>query len=202
MNRVVAAGAGLAALAGTSMALAASQGAPAPSALKYVCVNTTTRALTATPCTKKQRRVPIAVVSTKEALGVGPQGQAGVQGLQGPKGDTGATGPAGPQGAAGPQGPAGADGVSAEWRAGQATIPAGSSAVTVALSSAFSGSPATYRVALSLANAPALGSDAGYLEVTAETATAFTIRLETSSGTDATAPSGGVAVDWLALPDR
>ena len=202
MNRVVAAGAGLAALAGTSMALAASQGAPAPSALKYVCVNKTTRALTATPCTKKQRKVPIAVVSTKEALGVGPQGVAGVQGLQGPKGDTGETGPAGPQGATGAQGPAGADGASAEWRAGQATIASGSSSVTVTLSSAFSGSPTTYRVALSFANAPALGSDAGYLEVTGKTATAFTIRLETSAGADATAPSGDVQVDWIALTNR
>ena len=101
--------------------------------------------------------------------------------------------------------PTGATGATfTQWRAGTATIAATTNSVTVTMSSAFTGSPTNYRVALSMTNAPNFGGGSGwgYLDVSGKTATTFVINLDTSAGANQAAPTGGVVVDWIAIPNN
>jgi hypothetical protein len=133
---------------------------------------------------------------------VGPIGAVGAIGATGPTGPTGLTGPTGAVGPAGPTGPNGVPGL-AQWRAGTATIAAGSSSVTVTLNSAFAGNPTNYEVAATFTQALNWGGvDVPILVVTSKTATTFVINSVNPQGAALNAPAGGVTVDWHALTNN
>ena len=71
------------------------------------------------------------------------------------------------------------------------------------MSSAFTGSPTTYSVTATFTQAGAWGSSSStvpILVITGKTATTFVINSDNDSGTAITAPSGGVTVNWIAMP--
>ena len=139
----------------------------------------------------------------------GPRGATGATGAQRPERPSGpAPGPTGPSGPSGPAG-TGSSGPSGptftQWRSGTGTIAATTSTVTITMSSAFTGSPTNYRVALDFTNSPDLGvlnTGWGYLAVEGKTATTFTVtRYATETGA-ATAVPEAITFDWVALPNQ
>jgi hypothetical protein len=127
----------------------------------------------------------------------GPTGPTGPTGATGTAGAAGATGPTGSTGPAGPTGPTGATGT-VQYRAGTATISAGTNNVTVTMSSAFTGSPTNYRVTLTITNNPNFGAFR-YLSVGGKAATTFVITLRDNAGNAQNAPAGGVAIDYISI---
>ena len=132
----------------------------------------------------------------------GARGPRGVTGVTGATGATGATGPAGPAGPAGSAGPAGPS--FTQWHAGKATIAAGSNSIAVSIT-AFTGSPDNYSVTATFGQAVNWGSDNAtvpVLVITSETVTGFTIEVVNDSGGVLKAPSGGVTINWIAIPQN
>ena len=114
-------------------------------------------------------------------------------------GATGATGPAGPVGSAGPAGPS-----FTQWHSGKATIAAGSNSTAVSIT-AFTGSPDNYSVTATFSQAVNWGSDNStvpVLVITSETVTGFTIEVVNDTGGVLKAPSGGVTINWIAIPQN
>jgi hypothetical protein len=112
------------------------------------------------------------------------------------RGATGATGPAGPAGSAGPS--------FTQWHAGKATIAAGSNSIAVSIT-AFAGSPDNYSVTATFSQAVSWGSDNStvpVLVITSETVTGFTIEVANDTGGVLKVPSGGVTVNWIAIPQN
>ena len=154
-------------------------------------------------------------VGARGATGArGPRGATGARGARGPRGATGITGatgltgpvgPAGPAGAAGPAGSAGPAGPSfTQWHAGKTTIAAGSNSTAVSIT-AFTGSPGNYSVTATFSQAVNWGSDNStvpVLVITSETVTGFTIEVVNDTGGVLKAPSGGVTVNWIAIPQN
>jgi hypothetical protein len=123
-------------------------------------------------------------------------------------GTTGATGPAGPVGPVGPAGAAGAVGAVGpsftQWHAGKATIAAGSNSTAVSIT-AFTGSPGNYSVTATFTQAVNWGNDNStvpVLVITDESVTGFTIEVVNDTGGAIKAPSGGVTVNWIAIPQN
>jgi hypothetical protein len=117
-------------------------------------------------------------------------------------GATGATGPVGPAGPVGSAGPAGPS--FTQWHAGRATIASGSNSVAVSIT-AFTGSPDNYSVTATFGQAANWGSDNStvpVLVITSETVTGFTIEVVNDTGGALKAPSGGVTVNWIAIPQN
>ena len=132
----------------------------------------------------------------------GARGPRGVTGVTGATGATGATGPAGPAGPAGSAGPAGPS--FTQWHAGKATIAAGSNSIAVSIT-AFTGSPDNYSVTATFSQAVNWGTDNStvpVLVITSETVTGFTIEVVNDTGGALKAPSGGVTVNWIAIPQN
>jgi hypothetical protein len=62
-----------------------------------------------------------------------------------------------------------------------------------------------YRVSVLISNTPDFGSNSKgiYVQISARTATSFTITLRSNSdGGALNAPTGGVAFDWIAIADN
>jgi len=132
----------------------------------------------------------------------GARGPRGVTGVTGATGATGATGPAGPAGPAGSAGPAGPS--FTQWHAGKATIAAGSNSIAVSIT-AFTGSPDNYSVTATFSQAVNWGTDNStvpVLVIASETVTGFTIEVVNDTGGALKAPSGGVTVNWIAIPQN
>ena len=105
-------------------------------------------------------------------------------------GAIGATGPAGPS--------------FTQWHAGKAIIVAGSNSIAVSIT-AFTGSPDNYSVTATFGQAVNWGSDNAtvpVLVITSETVTGFTIEVVNDSGGVLKAPSGGVTINWIAIPQN
>jgi collagen triple helix repeat protein len=137
---------------------------------------------------------------------------AGETGVTGATGATGATG-VGTTGATGASGETGATGAAfTQWRASEATIASGSSAVKVTMSSAFTGNPTNYRVVLEPTSTAAFATAAKckvtvsealgcyYLDVTAKTSTTFEIQLRSAEGGALLNASAALVLDYIALP--
>ena len=135
----------------------------------------------------------------------GARGPRGLTGVRGPRGLTGVRGATGATGPAGPVGPAGSAGPSfTQWHAGKATIAAGSNSTAVSIT-AFTGSPDNYSVTATFSQAVNWGSDNSTVPVvviTGETVTGFTIEVVNDTGGTLKAPSGGVTVNWIAIPQN
>jgi hypothetical protein len=135
----------------------------------------------------------------------GARGPRGLTGVRGPRGLTGVRGATGATGPAGPVGPAGSAGPSfTQWHAGKATIAAGSNSTAVSIT-AFTGSPDNYSVTATFSQAVNWGSDNStvpVLVITSETVTGFTIEVVNDSGGTLKAPSSGVTVNWIAIPQN
>jgi hypothetical protein len=102
-------------------------------------------------------------------------------------------------GSAGPAGPS-----FTQWHAGKATIAAGSNSIAVSIT-AFTGSPDNYSVTATFSQAVNWGSDNStvpVLVITSETVTGFTIEVVNDTGGALKAPSGGVTVNWTAIPQN
>ena len=142
-------------------------------------------------------------VGARGATGArGPRGATGARGPRGVTGATGATGPTGVTGAIGATGPAGPS--FTQWHAGKAMIAAGSNSIAVSIT-AFTGSPDNYSVTATFSQAVNWGSDNStvpVLVITSETVTGFTIEVVNDSGGTLKAPSGGVAINWIAIPQN
>ena len=137
----------------------------------------------------------------------GATGADGAVGATGATGDVGATGATGDTGATGATGETGATGDTGatftQWRAGTVTLGAGSNVVTVTLSSAFTGSSTNYPVHATFTKAGNWGTDSAHvplLVITGKTATQFTIGSVSRTGAALNAPTGGVTIDWIAIP--
>ena len=163
-------------------------------------------------CATRQRVLKIMQYSTCPAgtfeVTVGARGATGARGprgVTGAMGAAGATGPAGPAGPAGPVGSAGPAGPSfTQWHSGRATIAAGSNSIAVSIT-AFTGSPDNYSVTATFSQAANWGSDNStvpVLVITSETVTGFTIEVVNDTGGALKAPSGGVTVNWIAIPQN
>ena len=142
-------------------------------------------------------------VGARGATGArGPRGATGARGPRGVTGATGATGPTGVTGAIGATGPAGPS--FTQWHAGKAMIAAGSNSIAVSIT-AFTGSPDNYSVTATFGQAVNWGSDNAtvpVLVITSETVTGFTIEVVNDSGGVLKAPSGGVTINWIAIPQN
>jgi len=142
-------------------------------------------------------------VGARGATGArGPRGATGARGPRGVTGATGATGPTGVTGAIGATGPAGPS--FTQWHAGKAMIAAGSNSIAVSIT-AFTGSPDNYSVTATFGQAVNWGSDNStvpVLVITSETVTGFTIEVVNDSGGVLKAPSGGVTINWIAIPQN
>ena len=142
-------------------------------------------------------------VGARGATGArGPRGATGARGPRGVTGATGATGPTGVTGAIGATGPAGPS--FTQWHAGKAMIAAGSNSIAVSIT-AFTGSPDNYSVIATFGQAVNWGSDNAtvpVLVITSETVTGFTIEVVNDSGGVLKAPSGGVTINWIAIPQN
>jgi hypothetical protein len=102
-------------------------------------------------------------------------------------------------GSAGPAGPS-----FTQWHSGRATIAAGSNSIAVPIT-AFTGSPDNYSVTATFSQAVNWGSDNSTVPVvviTGETVTGFTIEVVNDTGGTLKAPSGGVTVNWIAIPQN
>ena len=157
-------------------------------------------------CANRQRVLKIMQNSTCPAgtfeVTVGAKGATGARGPRGLTGATGATGPTGVTGAIGATGPAGPS--FTQWHAGRATIAAGSNSIAVSIT-AFTGSPDNYSVTATFGQAVNWGSDNAtvpVLVITSETVTGFTIEVANDTGGVLKAPSGGVTVNWIAIPQN
>ena len=157
-------------------------------------------------CANRQRVLKIMQNSTCPAgtfeVTVGAKGATGARGPRGLTGATGATGPTGVTGAIGATGPAGPS--FTQWHAGRATIAAGSNSIAVSIT-AFTGSPDNYSVTATFGQAVNWGSDNStvpVLVITSETVTGFTIEVANDTGGVLKAPSGGVTVNWIAIPQN
>jgi len=114
----------------------------------------------------------------------------------GPTGETGPMGPTGPTGPTGPQGDTGP--TFTDWRAGTGTITSGNASVTVSFSSAMSST--SYAAVVEITNSPSIGSPV-ILQASGKTVNGFTITLvDPTTGSSVTAPTGGVTVNWIAMP--
>jgi len=136
-------------------------------------------------CANRQRVLKIMQNSTCQAgtfeVTVGARGATGA---------IGATGPAGPS--------------FTQWHAGKAMIAAGSNSIAVSIT-AFTGSPDNYSVTATFGQAVNWGSDNAtvpVLVITSETVTGFTIEVVNDSGGVLKAPSGGVTINWIAIPQN
>ena len=142
-------------------------------------------------------------VGARGATGArGPRGATGARGPRGVTGATGATGPTGVTGAIGATGPAGPS--FTQWHAGKAMIAAGSNSIAVSIT-AFTGSPDNYSVTATFSQAVNWGSDNStvpVLVITSETVTGFTIEVVNDTGGVLKAPSGGVTINWIAIPQN
>ena len=163
-------------------------------------------------CANRQRELKIMQYSTcprgtfEVTVGArgatGPRGWRGATGARGWRGATGATGATGSTGSAGPAGPAGPS--FTQWHAGKATIAAGSNSIAVSIT-AFTGSPGNYSVTATFSQAVNWGNDNStvpVLVITSETVTGFTIEVVNDTGGALKAPSGGVTVNWTAIPQN
>ena len=157
-------------------------------------------------CANRQRVLKIMQNSTCQAgtfeVTVGARGATGARGPRGVTGATGATGPTGVTGAIGATGPAGPS--FTQWHAGKAMIAAGSNSIAVSIT-AFTGSPDNYSVTATFGQAVNWGSDNAtvpVLVITSETVTGFTIEVVNDSGGVLKAPSGGVTINWIAIPQN
>jgi hypothetical protein len=188
-------------LVGTAAAVTTSSSTVMRSpAAPYTACATRQRVLKIMPCPRGTFEV---TVGARGATGArGPRGATGARGPRGATGVTGATGPAGP---AGPAGSAGAAGPSfTQWHAGKATIAAGSNSTAVSIT-AFTGSPGNYSVTATFGQAVNWGSDNStvpVLVITSETVTGFTIEVVNDTGGAIKVPSGGVTVNWIAIPQN
>ncbi len=130
----------------------------------------------------------------------GPEGRNWREGRNRRDGSpTGPAGPAGPAGSAGPAGPS-----FTQWHTGKATIAAGSNSIAVSIT-AFTGSPDNYSVTATFSQAVNWGSDNStvpVLVITSETVTGFTIEVVNDTGGVLKVPSGGVTVNWIAIPQN
>ena len=154
-------------------------------------------------CANRQRVLKIMQNSTCQAgtfeVTVGARGATGARG---PRGATGARGPRGVTGAIGATGPAGPS--FTQRHAGKAMIAAGSNSIAVSIT-AFTGSPDNYSVTATFGQAVNWGSDNAtvpVLVITSETVTGFTIEVVNDSGGVLKAPSGGVTINWIAIPQN
>jgi hypothetical protein len=75
------------------------------------------------------------------------------------------------------------------------------------MSSAFTGSPTNYRVVATFTQTVDWNSGSGYpadsvplIVITTKTATTFHIEIHSYSGATVNAPTGGVTIDWIAIP--
>jgi hypothetical protein len=73
------------------------------------------------------------------------------------------------------------------------------------MSSAFTGSPTTYRVTATFTQAVVWNATSGsayvpIIVITTKTATTFQIHIYNDTGAALNAPTGGVTIDWIAIP--
>ena len=172
----------------------------------YIACATSQRVLKIMPCPRGTYEVTVGARGATGARGPrGTTGARGPRGITGAMGATGATGPAGPVGPAGPAGSVGPAGPSfTQWHAGKATIAAGSNSTAVSIT-AFTGSPGNYSVTATFTQAVNWGNDNStvpVLVITSETVTGFTIEVVNDTGGAIKAPSGGVTVNWIAIPQN
>lgn len=91
------------------------------------------------------------------------------------------------------------------WRSGTATIASGSSSISVTMSSAFPGSPTDYKVTATFSKTGVNwgSSTVPIIEISStRTSTVFTITTDNDSGGTVDAPTGGVTIDWIAIPSN
>jgi hypothetical protein len=71
------------------------------------------------------------------------------------------------------------------------------------MSSAFTGSPTTYRVSATFTQAANWGTSSAtvpIIVITTKAATTFRINTYNRAGAALVAPAGGVTIDWIAIP--